>query len=174
MTLKGKNLADLFAKDFHKGHAELFRLCREMSCGIDWGVLTFEPHPTNYITGATHTLFTLKEKELIRRVMDIPNMYTLKFDSTLMDLSPCEFWRLIRTRFNVTGLVMGSDFHFGRNRSGNAEILKRLANNDGITNVYISPLLDKPEYSSSKVRECITAGNINMAGSILGYPFSNF
>lgn len=156
---------------FHRGHAELFRLCRERSSGKDWGVLTFEPHPAEYMSGIAHTLFTLREKELIRRIMCIPNMYVLRFDGALMELPPAEFWRLIRSRFNVTGLVMGSDFHFGSNRSGNAEYLQRLAMNDGITNVYISPLLDKPEYSSSKVRECITSGNVHMAGSILGYPY---
>ena len=156
---------------FHRGHAELFRICRELSSGNEWGILTFEPHPSEYLTHTAHSLFTLREKELIRRILDIPNMYALKFDASLMELSPYEFWRMIRARFNVTGLVVGSDFRFGRKRSGNAESLKRLAINDGITNVYISPLLDKPEYSSSKVRECITAGNVDMAGSILGYPY---
>ncbi|MBQ3458938.1 MAG: riboflavin biosynthesis protein RibF, partial [Synergistaceae bacterium] len=44
---------------FHKGHAELFRKCREISS--DWGVVTFEPHPAEFM-GRIKPLFRLKEK----------------------------------------------------------------------------------------------------------------
>ena len=154
---------------FHRGHAELFDICRKNS--DNWGVITFYPHPSEYIKRIKQTLFTLEEKEFIRRFLEIPNMYVLKFDDDLMRLKPENFWRLIRDKFNVDGLVMGSDFHFGFERSGSAECLKRLAEIDGVKNIVIADLLDKPEYSSSKVREYISSGEVDKANEILGYPF---
>ena len=156
---------------FHRGHSELFRLCRNLA-GSDWGVVSFWPHPSEYMHRIPHTLFTLKERELIRRVLDIPNMYTLNFDEALRNLTPSEFWRLVRERFGADGLVIGRDFHFGLNRAGNAEYLVRLAKYDGIpkNRIYIADLMDKPKFSSSVVRKHLQAGNVKAASEILGYP----
>ena len=55
---------------FHKGHAELLRLCRDNARGDDWGVVTFEPHPSLFM-GRLHPLFTLREREIIRRVRTV-------------------------------------------------------------------------------------------------------
>lgn len=155
---------------FHKGHAELLRVCRENADGDNWGVVTFDPHPSEFL-GTHRSLFTLKEKEFIRRVLNIPNMFVLKFDAELMRMTPENFWRSLRERLNVDGLVMGSDFRFGHGRAGNAESLRDMAIADGLSRVKIVPLLDKKEYSSSTIRENISCGKIHEAGKFLGYPF---
>ena len=159
---------------FHRGHAELFRLCRNLagSDSGDWGVVSFWPHPSEYMHKLSHSLFSIIERELIRRVLDIPNMYILDFDEALRNLSPSEFWRLVRDRFGVDGLVMGRDFHFGCKREGSAEILAELALHDGIdkNRIYIADLMDKPKFSSSNVRKYLQAGDVKAAAEILGYP----
>ena len=156
---------------FHKGHAELLRICRENSDGKNWGAVTLHPPPSEYMHRLNHSLFTLREKEFIRLVLGIPNMYVLKFDDGLMNLSPSEFWALLRGRLHVDGLVMGSDFRFGRGASGNAECLKGLAEADGLRKIFIADVIDKVRYSSSQVRECVRSGSVDMAAEILGYPF---
>ena len=152
---------------FHKGHAELLEICRANS--NDWGVISFYPHPSEYMNRLKHSLFTLRERELARLVLGIPNMYVLEFSEKLKNLEPKEFWRLIRERFGVDGLVMGSDFHFGRNRAGNAEYLAELARSEGITRIFIAELKDKAKYSSSQARKKIIAGDIEGAADTLGY-----
>ena len=155
---------------FHRGHAELLRICRENADGCNWGVVTFSPHPSEFF-GTHRSLFTLEEKELIRRFLNIPNMFVLKFDAELMRMTPKNFWRSLRERLNVDGLVMGSDFRFGHGRAGNAESLREMAIADGLKRVIIADVVRKPEYSSSNVRGNITAGKIQEAAKILGYPF---
>ena len=91
---------------FHKGHEELFRICRENADGNEWAVVTFWPHPSEYMHRIEHSLFTLKERELLRRVLNIPNMYVLCFDDALMNLSPVDFWHLLRAKIHVSGLVI--------------------------------------------------------------------
>ncbi len=156
---------------FHKGHEELLDLCRRNADGNNWGVVSFYPHPYEFMHKTNHSIFTLTERELIRNVMGIPNMYVLRFDDALRNLNPESFWKLMRNRFNVDGLVMGRDFHFGLNRSGTAEFLESLARSDGINKIIIADLLNKGKYSSSKVRSEILAGNVTGAYEILGYPF---
>ena len=117
-----------------------------------------------------HSLFSLRERELIRRVLDIPNMYILEFNEALKTLTPSQFWRLTRERFKVDGLVMGRDFHFGLNRAGNADYLARLARHDGLERIIIADLVNKPKYSSSCVRKMIAAGDVEGAREALGYP----
>ena len=156
---------------FHRGHEELLDICRRNAVGDDWGVVSFYPHPYEFMHKTNHSVFTLSERELIRSIIGIPNMYVLKFEDALRNLKPEEFWKLLRERFNVDGLVMGSDFHFGLNRSGNAESLADLARHDGINRIIIADLLNKKSYSSSNVRNEILAGNVTEASTILGYPF---
>lgn len=156
---------------FHKGHAELLDICRKNSVADDWAVITFYPHPSEYMNRLKHSLFTLKERELARLVLGIPKMYVLEFSETLRSLEPPEFWRLLRDRFGVDGLVMGSDFHFGINRSGTAKSLAELARSDGITRIYIAELKEKGIYSSSLIRQKVLAGDVESAAGILGYPW---
>ena len=154
---------------FHKGHAELLKVCRQHAINDDWGVVTFYPHPSEFMHRLNHALFTLREREFIREVVGIPNYCVLKFDEALKNLTPEKFWALLRERINIDGLVMGSDFHFGCKRSGSAESLKTLAEFQGLTNVHIVDVVNKASYSSSKVREKILAGDITSANEILGY-----
>lgn len=156
---------------FHRGHEELLNICRCNADGDNWGVVSFHPHPFEFMNGTNHSIFTLTERELIRKIIGIPNMYILRFDDRLRNLKPEEFWKLIRDRFNVDGLVMGRDFHFGLNRSGNAESLAMLAEHDGIRRIIIADLFNKGTYSSSKVRREIISGNVTGAYDILGYPY---
>ena len=150
---------------FHRGHAELLRKCYELAEGNGWGVISFHPHPH-----LQRTLFTLKERELIRRVLGIPHMYFLEFSEALRRLPPYEFWRLIHERFSVDGLVMGRDFRFGLNRAGNADYLARLARFDGVNKVVIADLANKPRYSSTQIRILTQSGQVNEAAELLGYP----
>ena len=156
---------------FHKGHRELFRLCRSYARENDWAVITFSPHPAEYMRRLSHALFTLRERELLRKVLDIPNMFALNFDDAFMNLHARDFWELVRNRFDVDGLVTGSDFRFGRNAEGTANVLADLAKHDGITNMHIVEIFNKPEYSSSNVRKAVTSGDIQVAQNILGCPY---
>ncbi len=154
---------------FHKGHAELLEICRKNAVNNDWGVVTFYPHPSEYLHNLKHSLFTLKERELVRKFLGIPKMFVLEFNEALRNLSPEKFWGLLREKFNVDGLVMGSDFHFGCNRSGSAEYLGKLARLDGINKVFIADLYEKNIYSSSNARKKIASGDVIGASEILGY-----
>ena len=159
---------------FHKGHKSLFDICRENSDGNSWGVVTFQPHPSFFMGRLRKTLFTLPERKLLRAVLGIPKMFVFKFDDEMMRLSPEKFWQLLKSKINIDGLVMGSDFHFGHSRAGNTHCLEKLALNDGVKKVIIADLKNKSSYSSSRARNCIACGDVESTAEILGYPFFVF
>ncbi len=163
---------------FHKGHLKLLNTCRENSNLNNWGVISFFPHPSEFMHKIDAPLFTFREREFIRLVMKIPAVYFIKFNEFLMRLSPSEFWLHLKKKFDITGLVVGSDFRFGYHRKGNADTLKKLALAYKIPekNIYILPLLEKNKikYSSSDARKKILSGNVKSAFEILGYPWFIF
>ena len=154
---------------FHKGHAKLLELCRENSVNNEWGVVTFYPHPSEFMHNLNHPMFTHKERELIRKILGIPNIFVLNFDEALKNLSPEKFWELLNEKINIDGLVIGSDFHFGKGRSGNAKYLENLAKSQNIRKILIVNVLNKANFSSSNIREKILAGDVKKASEFLGY-----
>ena len=153
---------------FHKGHEKLFEVCRENSFN-DWGVVTFSPHPAEYMKKLNHSLFTLKERGFLSKVLDISNFLVFEFDEVFKNLKPEEFIDILIKNFNVSGIVAGSDFHFGRERLGSADYLEKLYSKK--IKIIKLNLFDKKIYSSSQAREKIISGDVEGVKKILGYPF---
>ena len=156
---------------FHKGHDELLKVCRSNAINNNWGVITFWPHPGVFLKKVDAPLFNIPERELIAKVLGIPNIFIIEFNDKLQNLKPEEFWIMIRNKFNIDGLAIGKDFRFGINCSGDANYLSDLAKADGINKIFILDLYEKNIYSSSNARKNIISGNVKKVNEILGYPF---
>ena len=154
---------------FHKGHEKLFEVCRENSFNDEWGVVTFYPHPAEYMKKLNHSLFTLKERGFLSSVLDIPNFLVFNFDENFKNLTPENFINILIKNFNVDGIVAGSDFHFGYKRLGSADYLEKIYKDK--IKIFKLNLFDKKIYSSSKAREKIISGDVEGIEKILGYPF---
>ena len=148
---------------FHKGHEKLFEACRENSVNDDWGVVTFSPHPAEYFGKLNHAMFTLKERGILSKIFDVPNFFVFNFDENF------RFINILIKNFNVSGIVIGSDFHFGRERLGSADYLEKIYKDK--IKIFKLNLFDKKIYSSSQAREKILSGDVENAKKILGYPF---
>ena len=164
---------------FHRGHARLLEEARRLagSTGDSWGAVTFQPHPGIFLGGLEATLFTARERELIRRLLTIPHLFILRFDRALQELAPKAFWRALKATFalhemEVSGVVMGRDFRFGLNQKGTVEDLEAFCREDGLPVVTLN-LLEHGEarYSSTEARQAITTGNVRQADEVLGYPW---
>ncbi len=163
---------------FHRGHAQLLRICREKSELNDWAVITFSPHPAEFMRRKYIALFSEREREFMRTVLEIPKLYQIRFDDYVMNLSPEKFWDALSRKFEITGVVVGSDFRFGFKRQGDATCLRNLALASKIPseNIYTIPLLRTcaKKFSSSDVREKILNGEVHDASEILGYHWFMF
>ena len=154
---------------FHKGHEKLFEICRENSIKNDWGVVTFSPHPAEFLGKLKNSMFTLKERGFLAKILEIPNFLVFDFDEDFKNLSPEEFIEILLKKFGASGVVFGSDFHFGRERLGSADYLEKIYKNK--IKIFRLNLFDKKIYSSSQARGKILYGEVEDVKKILGYPF---
>jgi riboflavin kinase / FMN adenylyltransferase len=86
-------------------------------------------------------------------------------------MDPAEFISHLRTAHGATALVVGEDFRFGRDRSGDAAALRALAAVQGLRAEIVAPVLHAGEpVSSSRVRAALAAGDVALASAMLGRP----
>lgn len=159
---------------FHRGHVRLLERARSMACslGTDWGVLTFFPHPGVFMGAMRSTLFTPRELELIRRVLNVPYLLRISFDDRLRNLVPRAFWRELRRMVDVEGIVVGKDFRFGHGGEGTVSLLEAFCREDGLS-FGVEELLERDgaKLSSSSIRARVEAGDVSGAAKDLGYPW---
>ncbi len=76
---------------------------------------------------------------------------------------------------NADCVVVGDDFHFGRNREGNVALLREIGETYGfeVEPVVLVPRsdgVDEP-VSSTAIRRALAGGNVSLAADMLGRPF---
>ncbi|MDH3560589.1 MAG: bifunctional riboflavin kinase/FAD synthetase, partial [Gammaproteobacteria bacterium] len=103
----------------------------------------------------------------------LDRLLCLRFGDYLAGLEPEEFIRLILVEgLGVKYLVVGDDFHFGKDRAGNFQMLVRAGDAHGFQVVNMHTFnIDHARVSSTRIREALDAGNFDMAESLLGRPF---
>ena len=159
---------------FHLGHASLFVRARELAypSNLEWGAVTFDPHPGLFIGTMEATLFTSQERELIRIFLGIPQIVSLKFDEELAHFSPPLFWEFLRGNVKIDGVVVGRDFRFGYRRTGDAALLEQYCLEAGVDFIAVDTLdYLGNKISSSSIRGHIESGDCELAAKKLGYPY---
>ena len=92
-----------------------------------------------------------------------------KFDNYFRSLNAEAFAELLKLKLNAHSLVLGDDFHFGKNRQGNSEFLR--AYGFQVTNL-TTVALDGERVSSTRIRQTLQAGDLALAAKLLGRPYS--
>ena len=142
--------------------------------GLHSMVYTFDVHPVNAIKGA-NTLKLIADNEYKEELLSACNLDTLFFEKfeDVKDLSPEEFVRdILVEKLNMKVAVVGLHNHYGKNSEGDVKLLRELGQKYGFLVHMIKPLyFDDVLCSSTKIRECIENGDVEMAAELLGRPF---
>lgn len=160
----------------HRGHRTLIEKAQWMakSLGVSSAVMTFHPHPREVLgkKPVTHSLTPPQEKMNQLAKMGVDLVHIMKFDTNLAMRSPEEFVEDILIPLQVKGVVVGYDFTFGRNASGTAQDLERLAK--GRFNVEVIPPIEESQLpvSSSRIRKALANGEVETAHQVLGRPYA--
>ena len=146
--------------------------------GLKSVALTFEPHPAIFHASRPGLLLIQgindKVKTLQHQNLDVVEVieYTKEFAAQ----SPAEFiYQHLVAKHNAKVIVLGSDARFGRKREGDLALLRALGLEYGFevvefADVGISPSGER--WSSSAVRQAISAGDMPTANEILGRAHS--
>lgn len=161
----------------HRGHqAMLSSLASEArQRGVVASVLTFEPHPVEYLAPARAParISKLRDKLSEFKLCGIDQVIVLRFDEKLATLSADDFVK----QFIVDGLhaqhvLVGDDFRFGANRQGGYDFLNRVAPQYGFDTARMNSFeVGGQRVSSSLVRQALQEGDMRRAHLLLGRPY---
>jgi riboflavin kinase/FMN adenylyltransferase len=159
----------------HRGHQQLVALARQEAerHGRPSAVLTFDPHPRAFFQPDA-SLFRLTPepvKEKIFAALGLDIVFVRRFDAALAATKARAFViDLLIGELAASGLVVGSNFHFGRGREGTPEVLRDLATEGGIGCTIVDAVghLDE-DVSSSRIRAALCDGDVATANQLLGY-----
>lgn len=159
----------------HPGHSLIIRTAAEMasSAGALPAALTFVPHPRAVIPGSTPPGLLISVPQRLRLLRQAGAEVTgiINFTPEFGAMEPEEFLEaLLRIPgFKLRGLCVGEDWRFGRGGKGDAELLDRFAQKNGLLFRAVKRLERQGiNISSSVIRERAGAGDLAGAAEILG------
>jgi len=157
----------------HRGHHNVIQPVLEQS--VRSTVVTFHPHPREYFSGQPCSLLTpLEEKISHFKALGIQQLVLLPFNRELAALSPEDFvQKILIEQLDPYYISVGEDFRFGYQRQGTAEDLRAIASAFQVK-VNIANLQTNAEQriSSSRIREALNQGEIQLANQLLGRPYT--
>lgn len=162
----------------HIGHMALINtLIRESRLnGLASIVYTFTKHPENILRKKliTPLLLTEQKKIDLLREISLDYLYFNDFNEEFSRLSPEEFVKYILIdKLHIKLAVVGYDYKFGFKGQGEVPFLKELGQKYGFKVIVIPAIkCDNQIISSTKIRQCIINGDLEMAYKLLGRNYS--
>ena len=178
--LSGGSVVTIGAYDgVHLGHRtvidEVKRRADEL--GAASVVVTFDRHPAEVVRpeSAPKLLTDLEQRLELLASTGIAATLVLPFDAERATESAEEFIQEVLVDcLRVRSVVVGEDFHFGKNRRGNVDLLRSLGEGAGFTVSGIDLVggdgqpTDGLKVSSTQIRRLLVEGEIEAATALLG------
>lgn len=139
-------------------------------------VVTFDQHPNAVVAPdkVPPQIFSRPQKLRAVEALGADAMLEIPFDQNFSEKSGEVFIReLVRDLGKIFSICVGADFVFGRKRSGNVGLLKKLgAELDFQVHGHAAVALDGELVSSTRIREAIRTGNLDGASQMLGRTYA--
>jgi riboflavin kinase/FMN adenylyltransferase len=159
----------------HLGHQELLLQAKNIAQkkAKKVALMTFEPHPLELLRDKKNIRITsIAQKISLIKDMGIDCLFIMRFNEAFAKLSAHSFLDdVLIKKLKINHLVIGHDFIFGKNRSGNAAYLASQAQQ---FNYDFSQVLPHkcPEYkiiySSTQIRNNLQEGRVEVVKTLLG------
>jgi len=161
----------------HLGHRAVLHSARDLARQTlgQVGVLTFDPHPSRILRpqSAVPLIFNRAQKDERLTEAGAQFIHHQAFDAQHAAMEAGDFPKWLQKTFpNLQSLHVGTNFQYGRNRSGNNQTLIRDAAAIGVKVHFVEPvILENVPVSSSRIRTALTSGAISFANQMLLRPY---
>ncbi len=164
----------------HLGHRHVLRRARELAeagpgAPLPVVAVTFEPHPMAVLR-PEHAPLALTD---VRRRCDllaeagVDDVFVIPFSREIAAWSPQEFIdRILVEGLHAAGVVVGANFRFGARAAGDAAVLRAAGAAQGFEVDGVALDGGPQVWSSTYIRTCLAAGDVEGAAEALGRPFS--
>jgi riboflavin kinase/FMN adenylyltransferase len=161
----------------HLGHQALLRktlrLARKLKARPE--ALTFQDHPMHVLHGGPRIPFLLTRQETfgLLRGQGALKVHILRFTKAFSCKSPAAFVQWLFSLGKVKGIVVGENFRFGRDASGDVATLKKLGQRFGFVIGVVPPVKVQGRIvSSSLIRRLLAEGKTLLANCMLSRPYA--
>ncbi len=161
----------------HLGHQALLAQVKEAAHlrGLPSAVLVFEPHPREFFTPhqAPARLTSMREKLELFAALGMERVHVCRFNRQFAQMSAADFIYSLHEKLHVKFVLIGDDFRFGRARAGDFALMEKIGAQHGfVVQAMPSVLHDGVRISSTAVRAALADGDLRVAQSYLGRPYS--
>lgn len=162
----------------HTGHRYILEKIKSLakdSAG-ESVVITFDPHPRAVLNPNDHAfklITTTEEKIELLKAAGIDNVVVAPFNHAFANQTAKEYVEsFLIQRFHPQCIVIGYDHHFGKDREGGIDFLRKYEAAGKFKIIEISAQeVDEIAVSSSKIRKALDEAQISLANRLLGHPF---
>ena len=169
--LLGSNIACIGTFDgMHLGHQELLMHAYKTGGG-KYTVVTFSEMPQKILTDKNYK-YMINNLQKEKLLMEQKATGIIYFDfEKIKDIDPHNFCKILYEKYGIKTIVVGEDFKFGKDRSGDIDFLKDYFSDK---NVKIVPnkLVNGSKVSSSSIRESLMNGDLPLVNKLLGRAYS--
>jgi riboflavin kinase/FMN adenylyltransferase len=161
----------------HLGHQRIMETVVERARALHASptVITFEPHPRAVLhpESAPPLLQTFDQKIEALGVLGIEQTIVIHFDQKFAQIRARDFLRDTAVdRLHAKEVYLGRGFAFGHNREGHIDLLRAVSRDLGFFADEVSEVrLRGRRISSSRIREHLLSGRVNLARRMLGRPY---
>ncbi|WP_114939924.1 bifunctional riboflavin kinase/FAD synthetase [Mucilaginibacter endophyticus] len=162
----------------HIGHRKIISGIKELaaSTGGETVILTFFPHPRMILHPEDESLkliTTIAEKAELMEKLGVDHLIITPFSRDFSNQSAESYIRdVLVNKIGTKKIVIGYDHRFGKDRQGGFEDLQRLGPVYGFDVVEIPEQdINEVAISSTRIRNALLSGDIDLANAFLGYPF---
>lgn len=162
----------------HLGHKAIIEQVREQAgiLGLASVAMTFEPQPHEYFSGDTAPARLMRVRDKAKALFEagIDRVVCISFNKKLASMSAEAFVKeLLVDGLGVKYLVVGDDFRFGCDRSGDYQFLVAAGQRYGFNVIDTQTrLLDGERISSTRIRAALEDQQFELANSLLGRTYT--
>jgi riboflavin kinase/FMN adenylyltransferase len=162
----------------HLGHQHVVARAREIAAGLGVArvvAVTFDPHPMAVLRPehAPPTLTTVETRVRLLREAGVDDVLVLPFSREIAAWSPERFVEEVLVEaLHARAVVVGANFRFGSKAAGDVTLLRELGERHDFVAEGIALDGGPQVWSSTYVRNCLDAGDVEGAAEALGRPFT--
>lgn len=160
----------------HLGHRKVLSTLSSLATdrGLAPGVVTFDQHPAAVLRPENAPLLLTDQSQRVELFGDIgiEYLYLLQFNEKRAETTDHDFVAdVLVGRMNAKLIVVGSNFHFGKARSGSVETLREFGDKMGFEVIGLDLFSEDDAVepvSSTAIRRALAGGDIESANAMLG------
>jgi riboflavin kinase / FMN adenylyltransferase len=161
----------------HTGHQKIITQLKQETEKIrgESVLITFDPHPRKVLDPSKplQLITILDEKIELLEKQGIDHLVIAPFTRAFADLSAEAYIQdFLINKFQPHTVIIGYDHRFGHDRMGDYHLMESFAEklNFQLTEIP-EHIVDSIIVSSTKIRQAIARGDMEIANDLLGYPF---